>query len=111
MVSYIVIIIRSVSLNIYNKNKKLHEHTQTPEGWELAADADFFEQIDYNELVDAILSLPPIYRDVMYLFYKNELPAKEIAKLLNISTTAVWKRLEYARKKLRDILEEGGVHV
>ena len=106
--AYIVIIIRNTSINIYNKNKKRSEHIVELRDDQPALDIDFFENIDYEQLTKVISQLPDNYKDVLYLRYVNDLSCKEIAKMLDISVDSVYKRIERAKRSLKEALEEGG---
>lgn len=105
--SYIVIIIRNTSINIYNKNKNTAEHSTELSEDQKAIDIDFFENIDYEHLVSVILHLPDNYKDILFLHYINGFSCKEISKMLDISVDNVWKRVERAKKSLKKALEEG----
>ncbi len=59
-----------------------------------------------NEVLSAVLALPPKYRVVVYLHYYEGYSAKEIAALLKLTTSAVTTRLARARALLRDQLKE-----
>lgn len=59
-----------------------------------------------SQLLKEILSLPEVYREVIYLFYFEENSLKEIAALLTINTNTVKTRLRRAKKLLRQRLEE-----
>ncbi|MBQ4571314.1 MAG: RNA polymerase sigma factor [Bacilli bacterium] len=63
-------------------------------------DDDSFENINY-----AVSILPEKYKTVIILHYYNLMKIDEIAEVLNISDSAVKKRLERARKKLKESLE------
>ncbi|MGN1303636.1 MAG: RNA polymerase sigma factor [Oscillospiraceae bacterium] len=102
--AYIVIIIRNVSINIYNSNKRKSEHI-TELNDKIAVEVDFLEQFEYEHLVKAISELPQLYKDIVYLYYLEEFSAKEIAKMLDITADAVWKRAERAKKMLKEKLE------
>lgn len=106
--AYIVIIIRNTSINIYNKNKKNSERLVELRDDQPAADIDFFENIDYEQLTQVISQLPDNYKDVLYLRYVNDFSCKEIAKMLDISVDSVYKRIERAKRSLQEALEEGG---
>lgn len=67
--------------------------------------------IGYNRIVEAIRSLPEHYAQVLYMQNITGLPTKEIAKILGETDAGVRKRLERARAKLREILEEQGITV
>lgn len=61
---------------------------------------DSFEHITY-----AVSILPEKYKTVVILHYYNLMKVCEIANVLKISDSAVKKRLERARKMLKEILE------
>ena len=60
-----------------------------------------------NELLDTVMSLPELFRTVIYLFYYEDMPAAEIAYALDITENTVYKRLAKGRKLLKLTLEEG----
>ena len=60
-----------------------------------------------NELLDTVMSLPELFRTVIYLFYYADMPAAEIAYALDITENTVYKRLAKGRKLLKLTLEEG----
>ncbi|MBE6845706.1 MAG: sigma-70 family RNA polymerase sigma factor [Ruminococcus sp.] len=104
MESYIVIIIRNNSINTYNKN--IERCTELDEE-QLPIDIDFFEDINYENLVRTISGLSQIYKDVLLLHYVNDFSVKEISKMLDISIDNVRKRLERAKRLLKSELEKG----
>ena len=59
-----------------------------------------------NETLQAVLSLEPKYRVVVYLHYYEMLSTQEIANLLHITRSAVTTRLSRARSQLKSKLEE-----
>ncbi len=65
---------------------------------------DLFETVaasqDYERLLSAIKSLPPLYRDVLMLRYVHQLETKHIAKLLNRPRGTVQKQLLRAKNLL-----------
>jgi len=66
---------------------------------EYAAFAD--SPSDDGEILDALCSLPYIYRVVLQLYYVEGYKTAEIARILHISLSAVKKRLEKGRNLLR----------
>ena len=56
----------------------------------------------------AVGALPVRYREVVHLFYYEDLTTAEIAALLGEREEAVRKRLSRARAQLRDVLKERG---
>lgn len=63
-----------------------------------------------HEMLDIIFRLSPKYRDVIFLFYYEELTLEEIALATKSNLNTVKSRLKRGRDKLRDYLsdEEGG---
>lgn len=56
-------------------------------------------------LYQAVMALPPIYKDVVLLFYYNDLPTGEIARILAIPEVTVRTRLMRARTRLGSALK------
>ena len=52
-------------------------------------------------------TLPRDLREAVVLFYYEDLPTEEIARIVGTSPGAVRVRLSRAREKLRSILKEG----
>lgn len=61
---------------------------------------------DDRELWQLVCDLPPKYRDVIYLYYYEELTAEEIAEVINSKPATVRSQLKRAREKLRGMLED-----
>lgn len=59
-----------------------------------------------NRLVSAVMKLPIKYREVIYLFYYEELLIKEIAVLIEEKESTVKTRLRRAKELLKESLEE-----
>ena len=77
--------------------------------WKTAVPLDETISVDppeVNETLQAVLSLEPKYRVVVYLHYYETLSTQEIASLLHITRSAVTTRLSRARALLKSKLEE-----
>ncbi len=57
-------------------------------------------------IAEAIEKLKPKYKEVLYLYYYQELSREEVAKKLKISPRRVSERVNYAQKLLRKVLKE-----
>lgn len=68
-----------------------------------------FETRDQWGLHQELLKLPQKYRVVLHLFYWEDLPTGEIAKITGSSPGAVRKQLERARRMVKEIIEEEGL--
>lgn len=69
-------------------------------------DTPVFDDPSQRELYDAVLALPQAYRIVLYLFYYEDMPTREIAAALHISQNTVTTRLTRAREALRRAYQE-----
>lgn len=59
---------------------------------------------EHKEVLEAVLALPPKYRDAVYLHYYEGYTAAEIGKLLGKNTNTVYTLLNRAREQLRETL-------
>ena len=57
-------------------------------------------------LFESVMSLPPKYSAVIYLFYYEDMKISEIAKILDITQSAVKSRLVRGRNALKEIIEK-----
>ncbi|ADK67878.1 RNA polymerase, sigma-24 subunit, ECF subfamily [Olsenella uli DSM 7084] len=53
-------------------------------------------------VLDAVMSLPEAYREVVYLHYFEGYPIRDVARLVNVGEAAATKRLSRARDMLRE---------
>ena len=60
-----------------------------------------------GDLGRAILELPVKYKDVILLYYYQDMNQDEIAEVLQVSAPTVSRRLKRAQEKLRDVLKGG----
>lgn len=56
-------------------------------------------------MANAVMELPIKYREVIYLFYFEELPIKEIAEVTQVKENTVKTRLRRAKDLLKERLE------
>lgn len=60
-----------------------------------------------DSIPELVYSLPQKYRNIVYLYYYEEYTVPEIAEILGENKNTINSRLQRARKKLKEILEEG----
>ncbi len=69
---------------------------------------DFVQHYEKNKelekLEKALIKLPPIDREIVILFYKEEHSYQEVSEILGIPVSTIKTRLHRARLKLRDLL-------
>ena len=62
---------------------------------------------DLYIVADLVADLPDKYKTIVILYYYDSMKVKDIAATLNLSESAVKKRLERARALMKEILERG----
>ena len=63
---------------------------------------------DHREVLEAVLSLPQKYRDVVYLHYFEDYTAPQISRILGRNENTVYTLLTRSRKMLREKLGDDG---
>jgi RNA polymerase sigma factor (sigma-70 family) len=75
---------------------------------EIAADAPATSDTDLDELERALWQLPIIEREVLTLFYLQELSLNEVAEVLKVPVGTIKSRLFRAKRLLRQAMSAGG---
>jgi len=84
---------------------------QTLPDAEPEADIFSFGIEEYDELFAALTSIPEAYRTVIYLFYFEDQPIKQIANVLGEEQGAIKMRLSRGRQMLREAMTKETTHV
>lgn len=72
--------------------------------------SDFSDDIEISDLIDRAMSgLSTKHRAVVVLHFFQEMPIKEIAKILDESAGTIKSRLHHAKKRLEEFLKNNGV--
>lgn len=106
ILAFAVIINRSMSLKIYNREKKLTDSIMYDEHIEEKSDASFQEEMKNRPVFEAVRNLPDIYCDIIMLKYYYNLKVEEMAEVTGLSEGGVKYRLSEAKKLLRKELAE-----
>ena len=108
--SFIVIVIKSVSKDMYRFRKKHVTETLEDNVDYLVSQNNLLSSYEMEIVTKKIDTLPDIYREVLLLRYFHHYGDKEIAKLLDIKDATVRKRLERARGILaKKLMDEGEI--
>lgn len=110
--SYLVIIVRNLSFNVYNKRKNIifleHEEVnRLPNKEELLIEEDMIRLDLVYETKSFLEQLYQPYSDILTLRYYYELGISEIAEILDITENNVSVRLSRAKLALKNIIEKG----
>lgn len=82
----------------------------TEYGCEPISMADAFDASDRKTVLEGALNqIPPNDRLLIYLFYYEDYPVREIARIMDSSQTLISVRLHRVRKKLKEYFEERGL--
>ena len=92
-----------VTINKCKNFSKSHWQSKT-EGLNISAENS---EIIGNPIPELVYSLPQKYRNIVYLYYYEEYTVPEIAEILGENKNTINSKLQRARKKLKEILEEG----
>lgn len=87
--------------------KSLWRHPTTP--LEVISEEAAAVSDDHHELLELVLSLPPKYKDVIYLFYYEGYTAVEIAKILGKNENTVYSLMSRGRTLLKEKLGGDGI--
>ena len=68
----------------------------------------YSEQSKEHKVLEILINLPVKYKEVLLLYYFEEYKCHEIGRMLQITESAVKKRLERGRNLLKKKLEENG---
>lgn len=103
---------RTAALNISSKRgREFEKEVCFPDEDIYGAEDKALDEICSEEnigyIVKCIKSLPDIYRDVLYLFYVDDLTAHQISVKLNIKKATVKQRLVRGKKRLLELLDKG----
>ena len=73
------------------------------------AEEHFFERWDKERLSEAMLRVEYKYREIMILYYYNDMNVSEIAEQLNMKENTVKSRLMRGRERLKMIMRGRGI--
>jgi RNA polymerase sigma-70 factor, ECF subfamily len=81
--------------------KHVKEKVSSPE-------QSFLQNIEDQQLLTTVLSLPVKYREVIALHYFNDLSVKEMALCMNVNESTIYTRLRRAKDELKRKLDFKG---
>ena len=97
---------RDLTRGFFRKNKVPLEEYMSGQEEAGSADEGLIRAEERQQLTSAVMSLPEKYRIAVHLFYYEDCPCSEIARVLHISEANVRKRLSRAREMLKEELTE-----
>ncbi len=100
--SFIIIVTERTAIDLYRKRRRRRE-MEVPIA-ECESSPYFItkdQRLEEVEFTDIFRGLTKKYSEVMILYYVNQLTAREIAELLDLTEAVVLQRLHRGRQKLR----------
>jgi RNA polymerase sigma-70 factor (ECF subfamily) len=92
-------------IDFIRKKSKVLKHAPEPDPY-LSPHAHVENLERAQWVADSIKKLKPKYKEVLYLYYYQELSREEVAKKLKISPRRVSERVNYAQKLLKKVMKE-----
>ncbi len=109
-VAFMVTVVRNISSDMFKKKNRIPlEELNENEPYDddpLSFEANMIGKVSRDKLKKFIESLPPLQRDVLTLRCLMGFSTAETAEKLNISQSAVKKRLHLAKKAVREFIEK-----
>lgn len=109
-VAFMVVVVRNISVDMFKKKNKIPlEELNEEEAFDdnpFSFEDNVIEKVSRDELKSFIKTLPPLQRDVLTLRYLIGFSTAETAEKLNISQSAVKKRLRLAKEAVREFIEK-----
>lgn len=99
-------ILINTAINYYHKNKKHNQHQPIEEANHIAVEHDILNQFSYQEIIQLIQKLSPVYWTVFNLYAIDGFSHEEIAEALDISVGASKSNLSRARANLRAFIKK-----
>lgn len=110
---FVVIVIRRVAINMYNKQKK--NKVVSLDGFIENGEIIGTKETVYNSMTDIsseennivhyMQKLPAKYGDILLFYYVYGYSAEEVAQIFNMKTATVYSYLSRGRKKLEELLK------
>lgn len=110
-VSYVRTVIKHAAIDIYRKRNRGHlSYEELLEGQQDQCNVEELvcEEEGVRRIVEAISNMEAAYREVLSLFYLNELSPREIADVLQRPYNTVKSQIHRGRKILQESLQMGG---
>ncbi len=101
--NWLIRVTKNLSLNAVKKKKRILLNDEYIN--DLPDNSFSFKSVN-DEMTACVMSLKDNYKDIILLYYYDDLSIKEIAQVLKITETNVQTRLDRARKKLKEIIEK-----
>ena len=100
--TYLLTIAHNLLVDHYKKRKSIPVEDLPLDAVPYEITEDLINKSDAEALWRAVQTLPQSSRDALLMFYQQDMPVRDIAKVLNTSENSVKLTLSRTRKKLAD---------
>jgi RNA polymerase sigma-70 factor (ECF subfamily) len=104
--TWLFTIAHNTTLDFFRKNKQQYEYFDEQHGVIDDLNEKLGKKKKMEKIEKALAKLPPLDRELIVLFHKEEYSYKEISEILEIPVTTIKTRLHRARKKLGQMVCE-----
>lgn len=113
-VGFMVAVVRNISLDMFSKKNKVPlEELDEEDSYDdnpFSFEDSIIGRVSRDKIKQFIKSLPPLQRDVLTLRCLMRFSIAETAEKLNISQSAVKKRLRLAKEAVREFVEKENLY-
>jgi RNA polymerase sigma-70 factor (ECF subfamily) len=89
----------------YNKSLDCTEHQTQLQVSDGSDEMTAINRVTYNQVVELIEKMSPLYRDSIYMYYVDNLSVAEISEALNIPEGTIKSNLFRGRQQLKKLLK------
>lgn len=106
--AYFTMSVKNKAITLYNKKNKI-KTTSLENTNDIPID-NFLEKFDDWDIKEKIAALDPKYKYTFYMYYIEGRTVKDMAKILGVSTSCIYKYINNGKRQLIEMLNETGVN-
>jgi RNA polymerase sigma-70 factor (ECF subfamily) len=104
--TWLFTIAHNTTLDFFRKNKQTYEYFDEQHGVSDDLPEKMEQKRKMEKIEKALAKMPPLERELIILFHKEEYSYKEISEILDLPITTIKTRLYRARRKLSGLVHE-----
>jgi len=106
--TWLFTIAHNLVIDFFRKNRQEYEYLDEKHASTDNFVQEFEKKQKFEKIEKAIAKLPPLDREIVVLFHKEEHSYQEISEILKIPVSTIKTRLHRARKRLRELIQGNG---